>query len=321
MSGPENDAEAPGIGLETWRGSVRPAHIDEMGHMNVRYYLAIASEAMVGLASALGMPRAFTDASSATLRPRAHHVRFLNEARGRAGLHMACAVLEMGECDARILQVLYHSATGQPAAAITAWVDHVAPGDMRPFPFSKATRRLAEGLMATAPDYALPRGLTGPAGLGDASMAAADALGLRRTAGGALMPGEADVFGLMRPEQVLERISHSVAHQVGRWRTAAEGMMPDMAGRLGGAVVELRQVYLRWPRVGERIELRSGLLEATPKTTRLAHWLLDPTDGQAWAETDMLTVNFDLAARKAVQLPEPALALMRQDQIRPLPHA
>ena len=35
----------PDIGVETWRGSVRPWHIDEMGHMNVRFYLASAAEA------------------------------------------------------------------------------------------------------------------------------------------------------------------------------------------------------------------------------------------------------------------------------------
>ncbi|HUO22404.1 MAG TPA: thioesterase family protein [Caulobacteraceae bacterium] len=313
MSGPESDA--PAFGVETWRGSVRPAYIDEMGHMNVRHYLAIASEAMVGLAGALGMPRAFASASAATLRPREHHVRFLHEARVRAGLYMRCAVLEMGESDARILQVLFHAATHQPAAAITAWVDHVTPGDMRPFPFSKATRRLAEGLMTEAPDYALPRGLAAPSPFGPAGAVEGDALGLLRTGSGALMPAEADVFGLMAPEHLLERISHSMAHQLDRSRLAVEAMLPDLEGRLGGAMVELRQTYRRWPRVGARLELRSGLVGATAKMTHLLHWLLDPATGQAWAEADMLTVNFDLQARKAIELPEQALALVRRDQL------
>jgi acyl-CoA thioester hydrolase len=312
-------SDAQALGIETWRGAVRPAYIDEMGHMNVRYYLAIASEGLVGLASALGMPRAFTHASSATLRPREHHVRFLREARVGAGLHMRCAVLEMGESDARILQVLYHSATGEPAATVTAWVDHIAPRDMRPFAFSKATRRLAESLMVTAPDYALPRGLAQPLSLGDASLARADATGLEHTGAGALMPADADVFGLMQPEHLLERLTHSVAHQLDGPRRAMEAMLPDLAGRLGGAAVELRQTYRRWPRVGERFELRSGLVTATAKTSRIAHWLLDPATGLAWAEADLLTVNLDLQARKSVELSDAALGVLRQRQIAQKP--
>ncbi len=303
---------SPVIGLETWRGSVRPWHIDEMGHMNVRYYLAAAAESLTGLAGALGMPRAFAKDSQATLRPREHHVRFLHEARLRATLHMECAILEMGETEAHILQVMLHSATGLPAAAITSRVEHVTTREMRPFPFSTATRRLAAELQATAPDYALPRGLTGPSRLGPPSLARADRLGLTRTAMGALTPADADVFGLMPPEHMLERISQSMAQQLDRSDLPIAEHMPEMIDRLGGATVELRQTYHRWPRIGDRLEQRSGISAVTAKTARLCHWLLDPHTGQAWAEADMLAVNLDLVARKAAALPEPLLEILRR---------
>jgi acyl-CoA thioester hydrolase len=310
---------APAIGLETWRGSVRPWHIDEMGHMNVRYYLAAASESLTGLAGALGMPRAFAKDSQATLRPREHHVRFLHEARLRAALHIECAILEMGETEAHILQVMLHSETREPAAAITSRVEHVTAREMRPFPFSKATRRLAAELQATAPDYALPRGLADPSRIGSPSLVRADRLGLIRTGLGALTPADADVFGLMPPEHMLERISQSMAHQLDRAGLPLAEHMPQMVDRLGGATVELRQTYHRWPRIGDRLELRSGLSAVTAKTARLCHWLLDPHTGQAWAEADMLTVNLDLVARKAVVLPEPLLDILRRRLIPATP--
>ena len=304
------------LGLETWRGSVRPWHIDEMGHMNVRYYLSIAAEAMTGFASVLGMPRAFAQDATATLRPREHHVRYLHEARLKNPLHMECAILEMSEDQATILQVLFHSATGQPSAAITTRVEHVTRGEQRPFPFSKATRQLAEHLFAEAPDYAKPRGLIGPSKLGDASLAQAEKLGMKPTGAGALMPDAADVFGRMPPEHLLERISQAMAHQLDRASLPIKELAPNMEGRLGGATVELRQTYHRLPRVGERMELRSGLSDLTTKVARLSHWLLDPTTGEPWAEAEMLTVNLDLEARKAVDLPEPLMEILRQRLIK-----
>ena len=45
--------------MEVWRGGVNTWECDEMGHMNVRFYVANAMEGLVGLAAALGMPEAF----------------------------------------------------------------------------------------------------------------------------------------------------------------------------------------------------------------------------------------------------------------------
>lgn len=307
----------PNIGVETWRGSVRPWHIDEMGHMNVRFYLANAAEAVVGLAGALGMPRAFTEGAAATLLLREHHVRFLHEARVGAGLFIQSAVLEMGETDARILQVMFHAATGLPAAAITSRVEHVTTGEKRPFGWSQTARRLAKDLTVAAPEYALPRGLVGPPLLGPANMAEADALGLGSPAAGAVTASDVDVFGLMRPEHVLERVSQAIPHQLGRNDLPFARFMPELAGHFGGATVELRTIFHRWPRAGDRLVLRSGLSGATPKVSRLTHWLLDPATGQAWAETEMLIVNFDLQARKAVALAPGVFKVLAASLVKP----
>jgi acyl-CoA thioester hydrolase len=314
---PDLDRDAStGWGVETWRGSVRAWHIDEMGHMNVRFYLANAAEGLVGLAGALGMPRAFTAGAQATLMVKQHHVRFLREARLGAPLFMRCAVLEMGETDASVLQVLFHLETGEPAAAITSKVQHVTAGEKRPFAWSTAARRLGEELTISAPDYAKPRGLVGDPILAAPSLAEADALGLRVRASGALSPADVDVFGLMRPEHVLERAIQGVAQELRRHNLPLGEHMPALAGHLGGATVELRTVYHRWPQAGERLVLRSGISVLTPKMARLTHWLLDPATGLAWAETEMLVVHFDLHARRAVELKPAVLALMGEGLIK-----
>ena len=139
---PPGSIRLTAYGAEIWRGGVTPWQCDEMGHMNVRFYLAAANEALANLAGLMGMPRAFTPGASSTLLVREHHVRFLKEARAGAGLYMTGGVLAMEDNDATLLQMIFH-ATGEPAAAITAKVSHVTPRDLRPFPWTRATRETA----------------------------------------------------------------------------------------------------------------------------------------------------------------------------------
>src|SRR5438128_461577 len=129
---------APG-GLEVWRGGVNAWDCDDMGHLNVRFYVARAMEGLVGLAGAIGMPGAFREQANATLVVKDHHIRFLKEARSRAPLHMVAGVLEMDESHARFLQLLLHSLTGEIAASFQTVVAHATAAEGRPFPWCART--------------------------------------------------------------------------------------------------------------------------------------------------------------------------------------
>jgi acyl-CoA thioester hydrolase len=306
------------FGLETWRGAVRPAHIDEMGHMNVRFYVAIAMESLASLACALGMPRAFTAGAGATLMVREHHIRFLKEARVGTGLHMRCAVLSMGETDAQLLQVLFHSATGEPAAALLTRVEHTTQREQRAFPWPASARKRAEGLMAAAPAYALPRGIAHGPVHSRASQAEAERLGVPVVASGALKFEDCDVFGRMHPEHLLERISAGMPHMRSPASLILDDALADLQGRLGSATVEFRAIYHRWPKAGDLLTLNAGLASLTPKMRTLIHWLVDPASGQAWASAEMITLFFDLEARKAMALPQAVLDVMAAQVIEGL---
>jgi acyl-CoA thioester hydrolase len=304
-------------GVEVWRGGVTPWQCDEMGHMNVRFYLSIAGEGLVGLAAALGMPRAFSPGASSTLLVREHHVRFLKEARAGAGLLMTGGVLSMGESDATLLQLLFH-ASGQPAAAVTVRVTHVTPRDLKPFPWPQSTRRLAEGLMIAAPDFAAPRGISGAPVSTVAGLERAEALGLPVAATGAVGLHDCDVFGRMLPEQVLARVYSSVGHVFRDSVAAALAAAPDLRERLGGAAVEYRCLYHAWPHAGDRLQLRSGHRAMTPKSRSVVHWLLDPTSGRPWATAEVVSLFLDLKARRSLVMPADVFAAMAVDPIEGL---
>lgn len=74
--------------MEIWGGGVNTWECDEMGHLNVRFWVAKALEGLGGLAARLGMPRAFSTGAEATLVVREKHMRFLREARAGAALIM-----------------------------------------------------------------------------------------------------------------------------------------------------------------------------------------------------------------------------------------
>ena len=143
-------------GIEVWRGSVNAWECDHMGHMNVRFYVARAMEGMVGVADALGLHGAFHAHANATLLVKDQHIRFLREARAGAPLHMVAGILDVSGSEARILQLIVHSGSGELAASLQTVVSHVTAQEERPFSWSTATRSRAEALTISVPDRAAP---------------------------------------------------------------------------------------------------------------------------------------------------------------------
>jgi acyl-CoA thioester hydrolase len=275
-----------------------------MGHLNVGFYVAKAMEALAGLAAELGMPGAFTPYAEATLILREQHVRFMREAHVGAKLHIDGGVLEMGEEDARVLLVMRHD-TGEIAAAFQMLMVHATAREGRPFPWPDWARARAEQLRIAVPEKAAPRSIAVGDLTSQASLPRALELGLKRTSLGVVRPAECDPFGRIGAERLMARLSDCVTH-------IARDLLAGVAGgQVGGVVLEYRFVYLAWPRMGERLEIRSGWAAAEPRMRLMRHWLLDPASGRAWASAEAVLAAFDLEARKMVVLSEEELAPWR----------
>jgi acyl-CoA thioester hydrolase len=290
----------PSVEVEVWSGGVNTWECDEMGHLNVRFWVARSLEGLAGLAAHLDMPRAFSVAAGATLVVREQHIRFLREARAGATLTMTGGVVEMGEHEARLLLVVRHE-SGEPAATFQTVVAHVTAHDLRPFPWPARIRAAAAGLKVEIPTFAAARSLDLAPVATQAGLGRAEDLGLIRLGRGVLQPQECDVFGRMRGEMVIGRISDVV----GRMYPAPEGEAP---ARVGGAVVEYRILHLAWPTAGDHLEIRSGHVGCGAKTRTVMHWLLDPVSGRPWASAVAVGVTFDLETRKLVEIPPEAQA-------------
>jgi acyl-CoA thioester hydrolase len=291
-------------GVEVWRGSVAAWECDTMGHLNVGFYAAKAAEALVGLAAELGMPHAFAPHAEATLIVREQHIRFLREAHVGAKLSIDAGVLEMGEDDARLLFLMRHD-DGQLAATFQMRVAHATAREGRAFPWPEWARARAEALRIAAPEKAAPRSIPLDPVESRASLPRALELGLKRTGLGAIRTAEADPFGRMRPETLMARLSDCVTHVMSDLLKAVGGE------RVGAVMLEYRLLFLEWPRIGDRFEIRSGFSGAEPRLQRLNHWCLDPQTGRPWAATESVSAAFDIEQRKMITLSEDELPAWR----------
>ena len=299
-----------GAGIEVWRGGVNPWQCDQMGHMNVRFYVAHAVEGLAGLAAALGMSQAYLPTATSTLAVREHHIRFLKEARAGAALHMTAGLLRMGEADASALQILRHSQTDEPSAVFQTHLAHVRASDGQGFAWPRAARARAGDLVVEVPAGLGPRSLEPGEPPGVASLERAEAMGLIRYGAGAFTPQDCDAFGRVSATQIMGRMGDGAAQAIDSTREAV-GRLTAGAQPIGLAVVEYRLVYFDWPRAGDRFDVRSGLRVVEPRRLGWTHWMLDPETGRPWAIAIGVLVPFDLEVRKTVTLPEKALEILR----------
>lgn len=302
-------------GVEIWRGGVNTWDCDEMGHMNVRHYVVRAQEGLIGLAAELGMPQAFSPHANATLLVKEHHIRFLREAHAGAPLTMLSGVIEMGETEARLLQLLIHPASGELAATFQTTVVHATPREGQPFSWPKIARERAQALMVEVPEKARARSLDLSPFAPTASLARADALKLSRIGLGGLLPSDCDVYGRMRAEQFIGRVSDGIGAFIHPFRDLVVEHAEHKPKRMGGAVLEYRIAYLAWPRIGDRIDIRSGLVGTDARTMRVVHWMLDPATGEPWGTSEAVAITFDLDARKVTPVSDAARAALAKHEI------
>ena len=299
-------------GVEVWRGGVKSEQIDEMGHLNIRFYVAIASEGLIGFAQALGLSEAFRPGANATLIIREHHIRFLREARVRAPLHMTASIVELGETTARVLFVLWHSLTGEPAATFNTVVEHVTAKQGRAFPWTSAARARAGDLMGDLAPFAAPKSVPVGAVQSQASVARADALAMTPIARGAFKGSDCDVFGRMNADLFMGHIVSGIPQMGGGFRETVIEHTDPKPSRVGNAALEYRLIYLDWPRAGDLYVMRSGSLAIDAKGMNVIHWMLDPVTGKPWGSCQAYIVTFDLDKRKIMPVPPAAKVVLDQ---------
>lgn len=295
MNQPATESE----GIELWRGGVNAWECDEMGHMNTRFYVARCMEGIAVLRAMAGI------AAPAAARVKELHVRFHREARVATPLHMTGGFVSLAENASELVLLLRHSADGALAATFRAGLEHAAAGGASP-DLAAAMLRRAGSLAMAVPDSARPRSV----GSGLPARPAGGFAAHRRISTGAIMQADCDASGRMLPQKFAGIVSDGVRQLTAPLREIVVANAERPVDKVGGAVLELRAVYLAPPSEGAVYEVHSGLRSADTRTMTLEHWMLDRLSGETTGYMESVAVVFDLERRGIVGITEAARAAL-----------
>ena len=307
---------------EYWRGSAEAWECDEMGHMNVRFWVARCMDAIVQLGEDIGCGGAFSVGATATLVPVRQHIKFLREARAGAPLFARGGIVAMADTTLTFYCEIVHSFSGEIGATFTTILSHVDAKTARAFPFPKRVAAQAAALKIAIPHHGLPRSIDMDSEVATFEPSADLANGFVRVGLSGVLNDDVDVFNRLYTEGVIGRVSNAMPNLLSQWREEAIVEMSEIDGvprTAGAAVLEYRLDYLAWPQMGDLTAVFSGLLEVGEKTMKLRHVLVDPLTGSPWSICEAVAVTLDLAARKIIATPPRAKAALEAMRVRLAP--
>lgn len=289
--------------LEVARNSVQTWECDQMGHMNVQFYMEKATQSLGTMGVKLGLGRAFSAAHGARLMARDHHVRFLREQHPGAPYFWRAGVLDVSETGMRVYSEMVNSANGDIAASVTALVELLGETDRAPRKLPESAIAQARLLMIDMPAHGAPRGLDITPPRAAPMLADAEAMGMVATYMGEVQETMCDGQGYLLTRHYMGIVSDAIANLLAA--TGGGDRSKTVGGnKTGGAALEYRFIYRRHPKVGDICVLRSGLKAVSSKTYIWAHWLFDYETGACFATAEAVAIALDLTTRKAVAIPD-----------------
>ncbi|MGB1088680.1 MAG: acyl-CoA thioesterase, partial [Alphaproteobacteria bacterium] len=186
----------------TYRGMVNRWHIDDMGHMNVRFYLDKASQAQRAYLAHIGLGQ--TQRTALNIKPQArdHHLRFLKECHSGASLFARTAPVEISDTGLRLCTEICRTLDGAVCATMTSETVLV-DAQSNAVPLPAEAKAIAQSDLTQLPDHAAPKGLPGPKPTQTPDLATAIGRNLLETARFEAKSEQFNSDGLMDPYQLL----------------------------------------------------------------------------------------------------------------------
>lgn len=277
--------------IELWRGNANAWECDELGHLNVRGYLAKSLQALDVLGAHMGVQNPCAPNTPSMLIPHAAHVRFTAEARPGAPLSIEGGVVSTTDAALTAAFVIRH-ANGQTAAGVSVAVNHVTRRDLAPFAWPARMRDRAEALTISEPKECQPRTFTHAPPV--VTCDELEKMGLRIIGRGVFTVAETAGRDVIGPDVYFARASDSFQHVIA---DAADLLSAD---HVNVAMVEARLTKFTHARAGDPFEIHTGVARVQGKQAMIIHHFINPFTGDVWGRLETIGLFFDLKARKAV---------------------
>ena len=288
---------------EYWRGGVEQWECDNMGHMNVRFWMRRYYDSLASFASDIGLGRAFSSEAKSTLMMGQAHLKFIKEAHVGAALYLKAGPARIDANNIEYFAEIRHSKTHDLAATLISKLNYIDCESGNRIGFANEIIAAAEVLKIEIPQYALPRSIDLNQAIAGHDLDWAKEKGFKRIGLLTVRESHCDVFGRLLPESYFEFISESVPNLAAHRDEGASQIETSKAAgkpRIGGAVLENRFDYCAPPKAGDVIEIVSGVVAVADKTRTLQHRIYNAATKEAVCTSHAIVANFDLELRKAV---------------------
>ncbi|ASK34656.1 hypothetical protein CEK62_09815 [Alcanivorax sp. N3-2A] len=285
--------------IEVARNSVQTWEIDQMGHMNVQFYLDRAMDGLAALGIHLGIGREYVHRHGQYLAALESHIRFLRERRSGSPFFLRAGVLDVGETTLKVYQEMVETTSGDVAATFTVDLALRETATHTTAVLPPAVREKALARVIEQPEHGRPRGLDMAPPRPALTLAEAESMGLMPTFQGLIRLDQCDRAGRLNLRHFMGLVSNAVPNLLVQAGAEDRGRTPN----IGGAALEYRFVYRRYPQVDDVVALRSGLRQVGDKTFVWSHWLFDLETGEALASAETVAISLDLETRKVISIP------------------
>ncbi len=276
--------------------------IDELGHMNVRFYLVKALEASRALAEHVGLGREAVAERGGVLELRDAWTRHRAEQLVGARLEVHGGVLDVRADGLRVYHDLVNPAKGELAASfVQAFVLRDAT-TRAPMPLPEDVAARAAGATVDWPEHGRPRTIdldTKPTAPALELVVERDLAMRKPRVIGDDECGEDGVFVANRYQELFWAGEPAQPRDNDSWLIDLEG-----GGQMGWATLESRGVLHALPRAGTRIQSFGAEVQLAAKTSYRHHWVFDVDSRELLCTSSIVNLAFDIGARRAIEIPE-----------------
>lgn len=298
--------------VRLYAGKVEADEIDDLGHMNVRYYGERALGATAALLDRHGLGRDASEAASLDVFDI--FTRHYREQMVDAPLEVHGGVLAVDERHVRLYHELTNTETGDVAATFVhrvrlrrpAGEGPLSPTD-RPEPVRWTTwpapirKSLAEALVDW-PAHGRPRSVDLDHAPPALSLTEARARGLELRRERLIRQDECDASGFVPPMRRQELVWGGQPMDSKRAGPPIYDL-PD-GSRMSLAALETRAVATESPRAGMRIQSFSAIVGIASKTLERRTWLFDVERERLLHSNTLVDIALHLGERRALVIPD-----------------
>lgn len=287
--------------VRTWSGMTNQWECDELGHLNMRYYLIKASEARQMFMMGLGLKHAFKVGAPSTVRLKDVHIKYLREARPGAPLYIETGLVALDDHELTLLHIMYH-ANGEVAATLTERLVHIYRRSGNAFNWPSRLRDKASGNLVKAPDFSKPKGMDANAQMTGPDLEQLKRWGCTEVGRGVFLQNETNTFGNIAATTYLGRLSDTIAHFTAAWPEFGPNDWSE--SDIMGVLLEIRLHVHTTAEAGDPFVFYSGVSKVNGKIRQLIHNFVNPFTGKAYASIIAGNALMHLTERRLVA-PDP----------------